>query len=82
MKKLLCVVHTTDELIKVKRILDDKNIPYKAKTPILPMLQNFLNLFFFHVLTTGIDRRSEHISIYVEEEYIGIAKSLIQNIIF
>lgn len=77
MKKRLCQVHGTEELLRIQKALDGARIAYETRPEASSMLKSLYYFIFYRVLSPGIDRGKDPIGIYVGENDLERAKKLI-----
>lgn len=75
--KKLCTVFTTDELIRIKKALNNANIDYVIKPSHMSLIQNLICMFTYRVVTPGLSRNDEVLEIYVDKSKYNIAIKLI-----
>ena len=68
MKKLLCTIQDTSQMIQIQKRLDQNHINYFVE----PIKSNFLSV-------SGIEHKSES-GVYVEKDSYETAKKIVQDI--
>ena len=68
------------ELIEVEKVFKNLDIEFVVRTKTSNILNNFLNLFLYQVLTFGVERKNEVMRLYVAEKDFNYAMQVIKEI--
>lgn len=79
MKKLLYSISNTEDLLKIQNLLNNAGIAFNVKPKMSSMIFNILNMVFYHVLTSGVERENKVVGIYVEKDVYERASGLIHK---
>ena len=79
MKKLLCIIDNTSQLIQIQKALDQNHINYSVEPIKSNFLSDLVHMIFYRTVVSGIDHKSES-GVYVEKESYETAKKIVQGI--
>ena len=79
MKKLLCIIDNTSQLIQIQKALDQNHINYSIEPVKANFFSDLVHMIFYRTVVPGIDHKSES-GVYVEKESYETAKKIVQGI--
>ena len=79
MKKLLCIIDNTSQLIQIQKALDQNHINYSIEPVKANFFSDLVHMIFYRTVVSGIDNKSES-GVYVEKESYETAKNIVQGI--
>ena len=79
MKKLLCIIDNTSQLIQIQKALDQNHINYSIEPVKANFFSYLVHMIFYRTVVSGIDHKSES-GVYVEKESYETAKKIVQGI--
>ena len=79
MKKLLCIIDNTSQLIQIQKALDQNHINYSIEPVKANFFSDLVHMIFYRHVVSGIDHKSES-GVYVEKESYETAKKIVQGI--
>ena len=79
MKKLLCTIQDTSQMIRIQKALDQNHINYSIEPVKTSFFSDLVHMIFYRTVVSGIDHKSES-GVYVEKESYETAKILMQKI--
>ena len=66
MKKLLCIIDNTSQLIQIQKALDQNHINYSIEPVKANFFSDLVHMIFYRTVVSGIDHKSES-GVYVEK---------------
>lgn len=79
MKKLLCTIQDTSQMIRIQKALDQNHINYSIEPVKTSFFSDLVHMIFYRTVVSGIEHKSES-GVYVEKESYETAKILMQKI--
>ena len=79
MKKLLCTIQDTSQMIRIQKALDQNHINYSIEPVKTSFFSDLVHMIFYRNVVSGIEHKSES-GVYVEKESYETAKILMQKI--
>lgn len=79
MKKLLCTIQDTSQMIQIQKALDQNHINYSIEPVKTSFFSDLVHMIFYRTVVSGIEHKSES-GVYVEKESYETAKILMQKI--
>ena len=75
MKKLLCTIQDTSQMIQIKKRLDQNHINYSVEPIKSNFLSDLVHMIFYRTVVSGIES-----GVYVEKDSYETAKKIVQDI--
>ena len=79
MKKLLCTIQDTSQMIRIQKALDQNHINYSIEPVKTSFFSDLVHMIFYRTVVSGIEHKSES-CVYVEKESYETAKKIVQGI--
>ena len=79
MKKLLCTIQDTSQMIQIKKALEQNHINYSIEPVKANFFSDLMHMIFYRTVVSGIEHKSES-GVYVKKESYETAKILMQKI--
>ena len=79
MKKLLCTIQDTSQMIQIQKALDQNHINYSIEPVKTSFFSDLVHMIFYRTVVSGIEHKSES-GVYVEKESYETAKKIVQGI--
>ena len=79
MKKLLCTIQDTSQMIHIKKRLDQNHINYSVEPIKSNFFSDLVHMIFYRTAVSGIEHKNES-GVYVEKDSYETAKILMQKI--
>lgn len=79
MKKLLCTIQDTSQMIRIQKALEQNHINYSIEPVKTSFFSDLVHMIFYRTVVSGIEHKSES-GVYVEKESYETAKILMQKI--
>ena len=79
MKKVLCTIQDTSQMIRIQKALDQNHINYSIEPVKTSFFSDLVHMIFYRTVVSGIEHKSES-GVYVEKESYETAKILMQKI--
>ena len=79
MKKLLCTIQDTSQMIRIQKALDQNHINYSIEPVKTSFFSDLVHMIFYRTVVSGIEHKSES-GVYGEKESYETAKILMQKI--
>ena len=79
MKKLLCTIQDTSQMIQIKKRLDQNHINYSVEPIKSNCFSDLVHMIFYRTVVSGIEHKSES-GVYVEKDSYETAKKIVQDI--
>lgn len=79
MKKLLCTIQDTLQMIQIQKALDQNHINYSIEPIKTSFFSDLVHMIFYRTVVSGIDHKSES-GVYVEKDSYETAKKIVQGI--
>lgn len=79
MKKLLCTIQDTSQMIRIQKALEQNHINYSIEPVKTRFFSDLVHMIFYRTVVSGIEHKSES-GVYVEKESYETAKILMQKI--
>lgn len=79
MKKLLCIIDNTSQLIQIQKALDQNHINYSIEPVKANFFSDLVHMIFYRTVVSGIEHKSES-GVYVEKDSYETAKKIVQDI--
>ena len=80
MKKLLCIIDNTSQLIQIQKALDQNHINYSIEPVKANFFSDLVHMIFYRTVVSGIEHKSES-GVYVEKDSYEAAKKIVQDIV-
>ena len=80
MKKLLCTIQDTPQMIQIKKRLDQNQINYSVEPIKSNFFSDLVHMIFYRTVVSGIEHKSES-GVYVEKDSYETAKKIVQDIV-
>ena len=78
MKKLLCTIKDTPQLIQIQKALDQNHINYSIEPVKTSFFSDLVHMIFYRTVVSGIEHKNES-GVYVEKDSYETAKILMQK---
>ena len=79
MKKLLCTIQDTSQMIRIQKALDQNHINYSIEPVKTSFFSDLVHMIFYRTVVSGIEHKSES-GVYVEKDSYETAKKIVQEI--
>ncbi|MDY2898789.1 MAG: hypothetical protein SOT54_11985 [Candidatus Limivivens sp.] len=79
MKKLLCTIQDTSQMIQIKKALEQNHINYSIEPVKANFFSDLMHMIFYRTVVSGIEHKSES-GVYVKKESYETAKKIVQGI--
>ena len=80
MKKLLCIIDNTSQLIQIQKALDQNHINYSIEPVKANFFSDLVHMIFYRTVVSGIEHKNES-GVYVEKDSYEAAKKIVQDIV-
>ena len=80
MKKLLCIIDNTSQLIQIQKALDQNHINYSIEPVKANFFSDLVHMIFYRTVVSGIEHKNES-GVYVEKDSYETAKMIVQDIV-
>lgn len=79
MKCYLYETNDLNEILLIKKLLDNADIHYEIKNKVTNIFRNFLTLFLYNVMSSGIDKQKEPMVVVVEKQVASKARDVLEK---
>ena len=80
MKKLLCTIQDTSQMIRIQKALDQNHINYSIEPVKTSFFSDLVHMIFYRTVVSGIEHKNES-GVYVEKDSYETAKKIVQDIV-